>query len=190
MRGGVSFIANRYKEANNPLLGEQHYDSTKPTSYLQYLDMNNLYGYAMVQKLPTGLFRFLDEKEMEEFNINSMAKDGSKGYIREVSLTYSEQLHDLHSDYPLAPERKKVADHDLSPYATLLWKKLNGKKNRRQTSSKSCRREAAHYSVRQRSLRGTLQNSSAVYSTGYGDKTDPQGFGVSSGGMDEKLQRF
>ena len=128
LRGGISFIANRYKEANNPLLGEQHYDSTKPTSYLQYLDMNNLYGYAMAQKLPTGLFRFLDEEEMEEFNINSKAKDGSKGYILEVSLTYPEQLHDLHSDYPLAPERKKVDDHDLSPYATLLWKKLNGKK--------------------------------------------------------------
>lgn len=103
LRGGISFIANPYTEANNPLLGEQHYDSTKPTSHLQYLDMNNLYGYAMAQKLPTGLFRFLDEEEMEEFNINSKAKDGSKGYILEVSLTYPEQLHDLHSDYPLAP---------------------------------------------------------------------------------------
>ena len=48
-RGGIATIINRHAMANNPLV--QGYDETKPTSYITYLDANNLYGDAMSKSL-------------------------------------------------------------------------------------------------------------------------------------------
>lgn len=125
IRGGISQISNRYKCANNPLL--DNYDVTKPTSYLLYLDMNNLYGLAMNEKLPIGSFRFLNQREIKQFVIEHVPRDGDVGFMLEVSLEYPEHLHVLHNDYPLAPERKVIEDETLSPYSKLIWKKLHGK---------------------------------------------------------------
>lgn len=125
IRGGISQISNRYRRANNPLI--DNYDCTKPSSYLKYLDMNNLYGYAMIQKLPVGSFRFHSENEIQTFDLHSVSKDDNTGYILEASLKYPEKLHDMHNDYPLAPEKKHVSDENLSPYAKYLWEKLHGK---------------------------------------------------------------
>ena len=50
-------VSERYSKANNPYL--ENYDRSKPTSYIQYLDANNLYGWAMSQPLPTGEFKWL-----------------------------------------------------------------------------------------------------------------------------------
>ena len=57
IRGGISTITNRYAKANNPLVDD--YDSSKSTTYITYLDENNLYGFAMSQPLPVGDFKFL-----------------------------------------------------------------------------------------------------------------------------------
>ena len=95
LRGGISQISHRYQLANNPLLGEEHYDPKKPTSYLQYLDMNNLYGFAMQYPLPTGFFRFLNEEEIKNIDILSIPADASTGYLLEVSLTYPKHLHGM-----------------------------------------------------------------------------------------------
>ncbi len=111
IRGGISQISNRYKCANNSLLDS--YDATKATSYLMYLDMNNLYGHAMVQKLPVGSFRFLSENEVNDFNAKTVSEDGDTGYILEVSLRYPNALHDSHNDYPLAPENKSVTNETI-----------------------------------------------------------------------------
>ncbi|MCG7877069.1 MAG: DNA polymerase [Candidatus Thiodiazotropha endolucinida] len=127
MRGGISQISHRYQKANNPLLDE-NLDSSQPISYIQYLDMNNLYGYAMTQKLPTGMFRFLNEDEIERLDILSIPEEGSVGMILEVSLIYPNEIHDRDADYPLAPEKRRITDEELSPYAKRLWKKLNGQK--------------------------------------------------------------
>ena len=89
--------------------------------------MNNLYGYAMIQKLPVGSFRFHSENEIQTFDLHSVSKDDDTGYILEASLKYPEKLHDMHNDYPLAPEKKHVSDENLSPYAKYLWEKLHGK---------------------------------------------------------------
>ena len=59
MRGGISYIANRYGKANNKYM--KSYDKTKPSKYIMYLDANNLYGWAMSQYLPTGGFRWMTE---------------------------------------------------------------------------------------------------------------------------------
>ena len=62
MRGGVSYIANRYGKANNKYMKE--YNEKAPSKYIMYLDANNLYGWAMSQYLPTGNFKWMSDKEI------------------------------------------------------------------------------------------------------------------------------
>ena len=76
------------------------YDSNKPTKYIQYLDANNLYGWAMSKPLPTHGFKWINEEELEDWE--------SFSCILEVDLEYPESLHDPHNDYPLAPETVTV----------------------------------------------------------------------------------
>ena len=61
MRGGTSYIANRYGKANNKYM--KNYDEKAPSKYIMYLDANNLYGWAMSQYLPTGNFKWLSQKK-------------------------------------------------------------------------------------------------------------------------------
>ena len=63
MRGGVSYIANRYGNANNKYMKE--YDEKAPSKYIMYLDANNLYGWAMSQYLPTGNLKWMSDKEIK-----------------------------------------------------------------------------------------------------------------------------
>ena len=105
IRGGISIISNRYGEANNKYMG-QGFNKNKPSKYLMYLDANNLYGCAMSEKLPTHGFKWLTGGEMEKIyenrhNLNKIP------CILEVDLEYPENLHDLHNDYPLCPEKVK-----------------------------------------------------------------------------------
>ena len=112
IRGGITHISKRYAEANNKYM--KNYDSSKESSYIQYLDANNLYGWAMSQNLPTHGFKWMSnitkEKVIEILDKanHSMSNHGRKGYIFEVDLEYPPHLWDKHNDYPLAPERLKV----------------------------------------------------------------------------------
>ena len=103
-RGGVSMISNRYSEANNKYMDS--YDSEKPSKYIQYLDANNLYGWAMSEKMPYKDFKWVDVNEAEPLEevLSKVLLDEDLGYILEVDLEYPDELHDLHNDYPLAPE--------------------------------------------------------------------------------------
>jgi len=78
IRGGVSMIGNRYTKANNKYRDDE-LDSTLPTSFVSYLDANNLCGYAMSQPLPTGNFRFLTEDEIEHIDILNVPDDIPRG---------------------------------------------------------------------------------------------------------------
>jgi uncharacterized protein YeeX (DUF496 family) len=124
IRGGISQISNRYMKANNPYLPD--YDSTLKKTYLQYLDANNLYGWAMVQPLPVDQFEFLEKRDIETFDIMSVPENGDKGYILEVFLEYPRSLHDKHNCLPLAPVRNSISNEELSPYAQNLLRKLCG----------------------------------------------------------------
>jgi len=115
MRGGIATISNRYASANNPLLDD--YDDQLPTSYITYLDANNLYGAAMVEPLPVGNFRFLDVDQLKAFQLDQVAEDSDTGYIIECYLEYPEALHSKHSDYPLAPEHLTVTEDMLSSFS-------------------------------------------------------------------------
>ena len=123
MRGGMSYIANRYGKANNRYMKE--YDEKAPSKYIMYLDANNLYGWAMSQYLPTGGFRWLTQKQIDEIDLFKYKEDSDKGLILEVDLEYPEGLHDLHNDYPLAPEKVKVANSMLSKYCKNIAEKHN-----------------------------------------------------------------
>ena len=78
-------------------------------SYIIYLDANNLYGWAMIQPLPYGGFKWVEPKYYAE-------KEEGIGYIYEVDLEYPDELHDLHNDYPCAPQKLCVNDEMLSEY--------------------------------------------------------------------------
>ena len=99
IRGGVSMISTRHSQANNKYMGTD-YDPSKPSKYIQYLDANNLYGWAMSQKLPIGNFRWMTRKQLDKWF--------EYPCILEVDLEYPQELHDLYDDYPLAPERLMV----------------------------------------------------------------------------------
>ena len=62
----------------------------------------------MIQKLPHSGFEWLIKKEINDFCLNSISENSSMGYILEVDLEYSSELHDLHNDYPLLPENLKL----------------------------------------------------------------------------------
>ena len=123
MRGGISYIANRYAKANNKYM--KNYDEKTPSKYIMYLDANNLYGWAMSQYLPTGNFKWLSQNQIEKTNLGKYTENSKKGLILEVDLEYPQELHDLHNDYPLGPEKIKVAKDMLSDYCKKIADKFN-----------------------------------------------------------------
>ena len=89
LRGGISYIAKRYAKANNKYMND--YDPEKPSTFITYLDMNNLYGWAMSEYLPYERFKWL--KNVDGFDVMSIGKESKVGFILEVDLKYPEKLH-------------------------------------------------------------------------------------------------
>ena len=124
LRGGISYIANRYGKANNKYMKE--YDEKAPSKYIMYLDANNLYGWAMSQYLPTGEFKWLTEEQINnelDLDLTKYKEDSEKGLILEVDLEYPKELHDAHNDYPIASEKIKVTRNMLSDYSQKIAEK-------------------------------------------------------------------
>ena len=105
IRGGISHISKRYASANNKYMKD--FDETKPSTYIQYLDANNLYGWAMSQKLPTHGFKWIDVDKSKVLKLLEK-KDTNQGFIFEVDLVYPKSLWVSHNHYPLAPEKIKI----------------------------------------------------------------------------------
>ena len=84
----------------------KNYDPTKESKFIVSLDANNLYGWGMNQYLLYGKCRWL--KNIDNFDVNSIEENSPIGYILEVDLEYPDILHELHNDYPLAPEKLAI----------------------------------------------------------------------------------
>ncbi|GFY55333.1 uncharacterized protein TNIN_292571 [Trichonephila inaurata madagascariensis] len=103
VRGGISQCYNRYATATNKYMS--NFNPDDEIKYLMYLDANNLYGYAMSKYLPLKDFVWSDNNLTEQ-DILNLSDESDVGYILEVDLEYPSDLHDKHSDFPLAPENK------------------------------------------------------------------------------------
>ena len=123
LRGGTAYIANRFGEANNKYM--KTYNEKLPSKYIMYLDANNLYGWAMSQYLPTGKFKWLSQNKIKKTNLDKYTDNSDKGLILEVDLEYPQDLHNLHNDFPLGPEKIKVDKNMLSDYCKQIADKFN-----------------------------------------------------------------
>ena len=114
MRGGISYVSKRYIKANNENCPD--YDKEKPEIYINYLDMNNLYGGAMSEYLPYGGFKWVKVNNETINRVLNKSDNSLHGYFLEVDLDYPEDLNEEHNDYSLAPEKIKVREEMLSPH--------------------------------------------------------------------------
>ena len=100
-RGEIATISHCHAKANNEYMGSE-FDPAEESKFISYLDANNLYGWAISKQLPTFGFKWITDNETDDWKHLSC--------FLEVGLEYPEHLHDLHNDYPLAPERVKIRD--------------------------------------------------------------------------------
>ena len=107
IRGGICHAIHRYVKDSNKYMKD--YDKNKESSYLKYWDVNNLYGWAMSQKLPVDKFEWIeDTSPFNEDFIKNYNEESDEGYFVEVDIQYPEKLHELHNELPLLPERIKL----------------------------------------------------------------------------------
>ena len=123
IREGTSYIAKRHCKANNKYM--QYYGVNKLSKFITYLDASNLYGWAMSQCSPNSGFKWLNQEEINSFDVNSIEENNPIGYLLELDLEYLDELHELHNDYPLAPEKLQISHHILSNYCINIASKYD-----------------------------------------------------------------
>ena len=107
IRGGICKAIHRYAKVNNKDM--KSYDKKIESSYLMYLEANNLYGWAISQKPPANCFEWVKKlSKFDERFIKNYDENSDKGYFLEVVVKYPKNLFGLHSDLPFLPERKKI----------------------------------------------------------------------------------
>ena len=107
IRGEICHAIHQYAKANNTYMKE--YDKNKESSYFKYWNVNNIYGWAMSQKVPVNKFEWI--KDISKFNENFLKKynkESDEGYFLEVDVQHPEKLHELHNDLPFLPKRMKI----------------------------------------------------------------------------------
>ena len=107
IRERVCHAIHWYAKANNKYM--KYYDKTKASSYLKYWGVNNLYGWAMLQKLPVNNLKWIEDlSKFDEGFIKSYNEKSKKGYFLKVHAEYPKKLHELHNDLPFLPERMNI----------------------------------------------------------------------------------
>ena len=110
-RDGICQSIHRYAKANNKYM--KNYDKNTTSSYLTYLDANNLYGWAMSQKRPVNGFEWVEDlSHFKKDFIKNYNENSDKGYLLEVDVEYPKNLFTLHRDLPFLPERKKIGKYN------------------------------------------------------------------------------
>ena len=116
IRGGITQSVHKWANANNPYMGCE-YHPLQLNNYLQYLDANNLYGWAMSQPLPTGEFKWVDIENLKggarelKRTIDMMVRNSNRGYgyVLEVNVKYPKELHDHQNDLPFMCEKIRIS---------------------------------------------------------------------------------
>ena len=105
--GGTCHAIRRYAKGNNKYMKD--YVKSKKSSYSKYWDVNNLYGWAISQKLPVSDFKWVaDISKFNEDFLKGYNDKSDKGYFLEVDIQYPEKLQNLRNNIPFLPERMKI----------------------------------------------------------------------------------
>ena len=108
IRGRICLATHNYAKANNEYM--KNYHKNIESSYIEYLDANNLYEWAMSQKLLVKGFKWVKQKKLLKFNEDFRKKydeDCNKGNFLEVGIDYPKELFNPHKGLPFLPEKKK-----------------------------------------------------------------------------------
>ena len=112
IRGEICHVIHRYAKGNNKYM--KNYDINIISSYLMYLDTNNLYEWGMSQKLPVNCFKWVEElSKFDERFIKDYDENSNKRYVLEVDVEYPKMLFNLHSDLSFLPKRNKIKECKL-----------------------------------------------------------------------------
>ena len=99
IRRGICHSIYWYVKANNKYM--KNYDKNKKSSYLQYWDVNNLYGWTMLQKFPVNNFEWIkDTSQFIEDFMKNYNEESDEGYFLEIDVQCLEKLHELQNDLP------------------------------------------------------------------------------------------
>ena len=128
IRGGISFVGNPHAKASNKYISEANDSDEK--DFIMFFDVNNQYGAAMSEYLPTDGFEWdlsfnnMSVEEQTKF-ILALKDDESTGYMFNCDLEYPKDLHDLHDEFPMCPENLTIKDEWLSPYQMEMKNNFN-----------------------------------------------------------------
>ena len=107
IRVGICQAIHKYAKASNKYMN--NYDKSIESTYLIYLDANNLHGWAMSQILPVNGFKWVEDlSEFSKSFIRNHYEISDRGYFLEVDVEYPKKLFNLHKDLPFSPKRKKL----------------------------------------------------------------------------------
>jgi len=134
IRGGLVSVGDlRACKTNNPLLPPGEYDPTndQPTTWVLFLDVNNLYGWCLIDKLSHSQYEWVLDIELEQMGsdpkgfFERIQNDGNVGYFVEVDLTIPPELHEKLDQFPPAPYRRRVSAEEISPHMADLAEDLD-----------------------------------------------------------------
>jgi hypothetical protein len=163
IRGSISSVMKRYAKANNVIA--PGYDPSKPSSYITYLDVNNLYGYTLKHALSCRDFRWEKESSFNSIIEKIMRGETNRGFFIEADLNYPDHLHDEHNDYPLAPEKYIVSSEELSLHQQHIIDEMcdKGRKRAKTTKLIPNLKDKERYVVHHKTLRFYLEKGMRVH---------------------------
>ena len=107
IRGGIYQAVRRYAKANNKYM--KNYKKNNESSYIEYLDANYWYGWAISEKLLVIGFKWIKHlSEFNEYSIKKYVEDSNTPYFFEVDIDYPKNLFNSHKYLPFLPKRKKI----------------------------------------------------------------------------------
>ena len=107
IRGGITQVVKHYAKANNKYMKDL-YNPDEESTYLQYVDANNLYGWAMINNLPTHGFKWKKGEDFTREKIDKVVKKDKRGYLLEFNVEYSRELHENPNDLSFLVEKMKI----------------------------------------------------------------------------------